>query len=282
MNALQMRHVSKAYPGFALKDVSFSLPEGCIMGLIGENGAGKSTTIRLILNNIRRDAGTIQVLGRDNRDHFELTKQDIGVVLDEAYFPAVITARQVDAIMRHTYTRWDSSRFFGYIRRFSLPENQPFKSFSRGMKMKLAIAVALSHEARLLILDEATSGLNPVARDDILDMLIEYTRDEHHTVLISSHIVSDLEKLCDYILFLHKGQVVFCEEKDRLLEQYGMLHCSKETFSALDPAAVKGHRSSPYGVDVLAERSRLPAGFSSEAVSIEDIIVFISKGGKRI
>ena len=261
MYALELTNVNKSYPGFQLHDLSLKLPAGCILGLVGENGAGKSTTIKLILDMIRRDSGEIQVLGRDNRTDFSRTKEELGVVLDEAYFPAGITARQVNAVMKNAYRRWKEERFFEYIRRFSLPENKSFKDFSRGMKMKLAIAVALSHQARLLILDEATSGLDPMVRDEIVDLFYEYTREEDHSILVSSHIISDLEKLCDYIAFLHKGRLLFCEEKDRLKEHFGLLR-GPRSLLGLSLAAVRGIRQSDYAVEVVGgtlPRPRLPS-----------------------
>lgn len=279
MNALELRNVSKSYGDFVLKDISFVLPSGCIMGLIGENGAGKSTTIKLILDCIRRDSGEIFVLGKDNRKDFTAVKEDIGVVLDEAYFPESITVRQVNAVMRYTYRRWNEQTYFSYISRFSLPKDKSFREFSRGMKMKLAIAVALSHEAKLLILDEATSGLDPIARDEILDVFREYTRDEQHSILLSSHITSDLEKLCDYIAFIHKGNLLFCQEKDRLQENYGLLRCSKGEFEALRKQAVLGYRDSGYGIEALVDRREIPAGMKVDYASIEEIIVFLAKGG---
>lgn len=280
MNALELRHVTKHYATFTLQDVSLTLPRGCILGLIGENGAGKSTTIRLILNMIRRDAGDILVLGRDNRDQFEQTKEDIGVVLDEACFPETLTARQVDAVMRHTYARWDSDAFAGCLRRFSLPERKPFKEFSRGMKMKLSIAVALSHDAKLLLLDEATSGLDPIARDDILTLLYEFTRDETHSVLISSHIVTDLEKLCDYIAFLHQGKLLLCEEKDRLLERYALLPCDRQTCDSLPRGAVVGVRETAFGREAMVDRAKLPSTFETHRLGLEEILLFLTKGGR--
>ena len=277
MNALELRGVTKRYPGFTLDKVTFSLPRGCILGLIGENGAGKSTTIRLILDQIRPDEGEIQVLGRSNQEDFRSTKEDLGVALDEANFPESITVSQVDAMMRHIYQGWDSNAFFGYIGRFALPRDKIFREFSRGMKMKLAIAAALSHNAKLLILDEATSGLDPIVRDEILDLLYDFTRDEDHAILISSHIVSDLEKLCDYIAFLHRGKLLFCEEKDRLLENYGLITCSKADLAALPPACVAGRRESEYGVEALIRRREAPRGLSLNRAGIEDIIVYLAK-----
>lgn len=278
MYALELTNVNKSYPGFQLHDLSLKLPAGCILGLVGENGAGKSTTIKLILDMIRRDSGEIQVLGRDNRTDFSRTKEELGVVLDEAYFPAGITARQVNAVMKNAYRRWKEERFFEYIRRFSLPENKSFKDFSRGMKMKLAIAVALSHQARLLILDEATSGLDPMVRDEIVDLFYEYTREEDHSILVSSHIISDLEKLCDYIAFLHKGRLLFCEEKDRLKEHFGLLRGPRSLLDSLPPAAVRGIRQSDYAVEALVERCRVPASLHLDTPTVEEIILLLVKG----
>lgn len=277
MNALDIKSLSKSYKGFKLDNISLTLPNGCIMGLIGENGAGKSTTIKLILDTVRRDGGTIEVLGKDNKVNFKETKEDIGVVLDEAYFPESFTVKQVNIIMKNTYKRWDQELFFKYVEKLALPHGKAFKEFSRGMKMKLAIAVALSHNAKLLVLDEATSGLDPIARDEILNILNEYTRDENNSVLISSHIVSDLEKLCDYIAFLHKGRLLFCEEKDMLLEKYGILRCSKSDFEDINPEAIKGVRRNNYGVEALVEASLVPTGFTLDKASIEDIIVFLAR-----
>lgn len=280
MNALVIKNLSKTFKGFKLDNISLTLPKGCIMGLIGENGAGKSTTIKLILDSIRRDNGSIEVLGEDNLINFKERKEDIGVVLDEAYFPESFTVKQVNLVMKNTYKRWNQELFFEYIEKLSLPHDKAFKEFSRGMKMKLAIAVALSHEAKLLILDEATSGLDPIARDEILSILYEFTRNDNHSILISSHIVSDLEKLCDYITFLHKGKLLFCEEKDRLLEKYGVLKCNQTDFEAVNSKAVKGVRKSNYGIEALVETSMVPSAKYVDKASIEDIIVFLAKEGK--
>ena len=277
MNALELKKVRKVYRDFQLDDISLVLPAGCIMGLIGENGAGKSTTIKLILDMVRRDSGEISILGKDNQSGFCRVKEEIGVVLDEAYFPESITAREVNAIMKHTYQHWDEAQYFDYIRRFSLPDKKSFKEFSRGMKMKLAIAAALSHHARLLILDEPTSGLDPIVRDEIVDLFYEFTREDSHSILISSHIVSDLEKLCDYIAFLHRGKLLFCEEKDRLLERYGILRCSRSEFQSVPSGAVRNFRDTGYGIEALVERRKIPFGLAVDIPSIEDIIVFMAK-----
>ena len=277
MNALEIRNLTKTYTGFRLDHLNLTLPSGCIMGLIGENGAGKSTTIKLILDMIHKDEGSIQIMGKDNTKNIQLLKEDIGVVLDDVGIPECLTAKQVGKIMQYTFQRWDSKLYDSYLQKLSLPTEKPFKEFSRGMKMKLGIAVALSHHPKLLILDEATSGLDPVVRDEVVEMFSEFTRDENHSVLISSHIVSDLEKLCDYIAFLHKGKLLLCEEKDRLLEQYGLVQCSKEQLLKLAPSAVKGKKISPYGVQALVLRKYIPANMVISPISIEDLFIFMVK-----
>ncbi len=278
MNAIEIKDLCKFYSDFELQNISFVLPEGSILGLAGENGAGKSTTIKLIMNSIKRDCGNITVLGVDNRSKkFTDLKNDIGVVLDEAYFPEVLTPKKVCTVMKNTYKNWSDETFWSYIDRFSLPKEKMFKDFSRGMKMKLAIAVALSHDPKLLILDEATSGLDPIVRDEILDIFEEFTRDEHHTILFSSHIVSDMEKLCDYLAFIHKGDLLLFDEKDKILSEYALLKLPEEKIEELPREAVHGVKKTPYGAEALVERAKVPAGFSFEYTTLEDIILFLAK-----
>ena len=277
MNTLEIRNLTKSYPGFTLDNIDLTLPSGCILGLIGENGAGKSTTIKLILDMIHKDSGSITVLGKDNRDRLELTKEDIGVVMDDVGIPHCLTVRQVGKVMKNTFRNWDEAQYYNLIGKLSLPENKPFKDFSRGMKMKLGIAIALSHHAKLLILDEATSGLDPVVRDEVVQMLSDFTREEDHSILISSHIVSDLEKLCDYVAFLHRGKLLLCEEKDQLLAHYGLIHCSAEALRALPADAVKYRKENPYGVQAVVLRSAVPQGLSVSPISIEELFVFMVK-----
>ena len=282
MNAIEVKGRCKSYPDFELRGVSFVLPEGSILGLAGENGAGKSTTIKLIMNAIERGDGTVTVLGVDNRaKEFTDLKNDIGVVLDEAYFPAVLTTKKVCAVMRNTYKNWSDEVFWDYIKRFSLPRDKKFKEFSRGMKMKLAIAVALSHDPKLLILDEATGGLDPVARDEILDIFEDFTRDEHHSILFSSHIVSDMEKLCDYFAFIHKGKLVLFDEKDKILSDYAVLKLPKAKLEEIPKEAVHGVKETPYGVEALVEREKLSPEFNFEHTTLEDVILFLAKEETR-
>ena len=282
MNAIEIKGLEKHYDGFQLGSFDLTLPSGCIMGLVGENGAGKSTSIKLIMNAIGRDAGEISVLGVDNRSAgFRDIKEDIGVVLDEAYFPEVMSARNVGKVMALTYKNWDAAAFEGYLKKFSLAPDKIFKDYSRGMRMKLAIAAALSHGAKLLILDEATSGLDPMARDELLDIFNDFTRDENCSILLSSHIVSDLEKICDYIAFLHKGRLVLCEEKDRLLEEYALIRLTEERLRELPEESVISRRASGYGTEALVLRGGIPAAIPTEHTSLEDIILFMAKGDER-
>lgn len=282
LNAIEIRGLVKEYPGFRLDGLDLALPSGSIMGLVGENGAGKSTTIKLIMNAARRDGGTVSVLGTDSRSAaFNEVKEDIGVVLDEAYFPEVLNASDVGRIMANTYRNWEPDTYEGYLQRFGLPRDKAFKDFSRGMKMKLAIAVALSHQAKLLILDEATSGLDPMVRDEILDIFNEYTRQEDRSILLSSHIVSDLEKICDYIAFLHKGKLVLCEEKDRLLDEYALVRLPHERLADLSEGGVVGVENDPYGVRALVRRDMVPHDLPLEHTNLEDIILFLARGGTQ-
>ena len=283
MNAIELSHIHKSFGGFAIQDLSLTVPSGTICGLVGENGAGKSTTIRLLMGALRPDSGAAAVLGTDvSSPAFTRVKEDVGVVLDEAYFPETLNALQAGKIMAGTYRQWEQSAYEDYLNRFDLPEKKPFKDFSRGMKMKLAIAVALSHQPKLLILDEATSGLDPIVRDEVLEIFNEFTREEDHSILISSHIVSDLEKLCDYIAFLHRGRLLFCEEKDRLLEEYGVFVGTAEQAESLLPEAVAGREAKDYGgVRALVRRNLVPETLALERPTVEEIILFTVKGEEK-
>ena len=277
MNALELKNVCKTYPGFRLDDLTLTLPEGCILGLIGENGAGKSTTIRLILNMIRKDGGNFSVLGKEIVKDTDLPKEDIGVVLDEVGLPECLTISRIENVMKNIYKNWDKAEFRRLCEKFSLPDGKPFKDFSRGMKMKTGIAVAMSHHAKLLILDEATGGLDPVARDEVVEMLNDFTRDETHSILISSHIVSDLEKLCDYVAFLHKGKLMLCEEKDVLKDRYGSVRMTAEDADRLDRSAVLFRKDTPYGTELIVRRDLVPADAEIAPVGIEELFVVMAK-----
>ena len=282
MNALEFRKVNKTYGDFSLSDLNFALPAGAICGLVGENGAGKTTLIRLLLGAARADSGEITLLGaKAGTPEFAAAKEDVGVVLDEGCFPDLITIPKLERVLADTYLRWDSDCFNGYVDRFNLPRNKLIKEFSRGMKMKLSIAAALSHQAKLLVLDEATAGLDPIVRDEVVELFREFTREEDHSVLISSHILSDLEKLCDYIVFLHNGQLLFCAEKDAMLEELGLFTGTAEQADSLLPEAVVGREASGYGgVRALVKRNLVPPTLELERPTVEDVILFTVKGAK--
>lgn len=276
MNALELKGLTKKYKGFTLDGVDLVLPKGCIMGLIGENGAGKTTIIKLILGMIRKDGGSVSVLGQDVAS----VKEEIGVVLDQVGISGCLNVRQVGRIMGDIYHNWDQAEYERLTKKLRLPEDKNFKDFSQGMKMKLGIAVAMSHRAKLLILDEATNGLDPVVRDEVVQMFSEFTRNEEHSVLISSHIVSDLEKICDYIAFLHGGKMLLCEEKDALKEKYGILLCTAEELKALPAGAVVGKKESAYGVEAMVKREAVPDR-ELLPVELEQLFIYMVKEAER-
>ena len=281
MNAIEIRGLTKRYTDFCLGGLTLTLPEGCILGLVGENGAGKTTTLRLLLGMTKPDGGTASVLGTDIGADLTPVKEELGVVMDEPGLPGCMTARQAGRMLSGVYRSWDGAAYEGLLQKLSIPAEKPFQELSRGNRMKLGLAMALAHRPRLLLLDEPTSGLDPVVRDEVVELFSEFTRDERHSVLISSHIVSDLEKLCDYIAFLHKGKLLLHEEKDALREQYALAQLSKADFAALDSAAVVGHRATPYGVSAILRREALPAGVPTEPVSIEDLFILMVKEGEQ-
>ncbi len=281
MNALELKNVTKKYPDFCLDGIDLTLPSGCIIGLIGQNGAGKSTTIKLILDMLQLDDGNISVLGMDHHKHAREIKEDVGVVLDEVGIPECLNARQVGKVMQNTYKNWDMARYAELLGRFSLPEKKPFKDFSRGMKMKLGIAIAMSHGAKLLVLDEPTGGLDPVVRDEVVEMFYEFTRDEEHSILISSHIVSDLERLCDYVAFLHRGKLLLCKEKDALLDSYYCVHCTREQLAAIPAGAILHKKETPYGVELVMKREDVPQELAHGPITIEELFVTMVKEARE-
>lgn len=281
MQALNLSLVTHSFSDFTLGPISFKLPSGSIMGLIGENGAGKSTTIRLILGMLRPDSGEIQVLGQSMDGSCAKLKEQIGYVADEPCFPECLTPNQLGAVLGNVYRSWNPTSYQTLLKRFELPPTQASGTFSRGMKMKLSIAAALAHDPKLLILDEATGGLDPVARDEILDLFYDFTRQEDRSILISSHIVSDLEKLCDYVAFLHNGKLLLCQEKDLLFEQYGLIHCPTRMLAQLDRRAIVASRQTPYGAQAMVRRAWVPAGYEIEPICMEDIFLNMIKGGAQ-
>lgn len=281
-NAIELQGLKKRLGSFVLGPIDLTVPNGCIVGYIGENGAGKSTTIKLLLNLMRPDEGEIKLLGKDIQEFTPEMKKDIAYVFDELYLPEDMTVKNVQRFHRKFYGQaWQGNTFADLTARFNLPDNKAIKHFSRGMKMQLGLALALSHGAKLLLLDEATSGLDPVIRDDVLDLLLDYIQNEDHTVLVSSHILSDLEKAADYIAFIHKGQLLFMEAKDELVDQYGIASLSKEQLEEIDDEAIVGKRPHQFGVEVLLKRDLVPSTFELEKAGVEDIMVYMIKGGRK-
>ncbi|MCI8558135.1 MAG: ABC transporter ATP-binding protein [Lachnospiraceae bacterium] len=280
--AIEVNGLTKHYKDFTLDNVSFQVPSGSIVGFIGENGAGKSTTIKAILDLIQADSGSIRILGKENGMRERELKEQIGVVFDESYFPDNLNIKNVDTMMRQIFRQWESGVFRDYCKRFELAEGKPVKDFSRGMKMKLSIAVALSHHTKLLILDEATSGLDPIVRNEILDIFLEFIQEEDHTIFLSSHITSDIEKISDYILLIHKGKLLFFENKDTLIYDYGLIRCGEEDFARLDSSFVLGMQKNRFEVEALVKNRReLENQYPNlviDRVSIEDILLYTVKG----
>ena len=272
-NCIELKDVTRVYPKFKLNNINLSVPCGSVMGFIGENGAGKSTTLNAILGLLKKGEGTVTVLGEDASQ----IKEQIGVVFDGLAFPANLNAKQLDKVMSGIYKTWDSADFFGYLNRFELPLDKKFKSFSRGMEMRLSIAAALSHNPRLLILDEPTSGLDPVMRSEILDIFMEFMQDETHSILISTHITSDLEHIADYICFIHKGSIIFTEERNEMLERHRILKCTDDELARIDKADIIGMRKGRYSNEVLTTAAEKYPDIAADAPSIEEIMVYYVK-----
>ena len=281
-DALTISGLTKNYKDFKLNGISFSVPCGSIVGLIGENGAGKSTTIYSILGIVVKDAGTVTILGKEEQKIDNAVRNQIGVVFDGGSFPDTLTAKKLNNIFKSVYTEWDENQFFSLLTKLSLPADKKIKEFSKGMKMKLCIAVALSHKPKLLILDEATSGLDPVMRDDILDVFLDFVQDENHSILMSSHITTDLEKIADYITFIHQGKVLFCKTKDELRYHYGIIRCGAALFDQLDKEEVLAYRKDDYQWNVLvADKEQARRKYKNAVVddaTIDDILLLYVKG----
>ena len=279
-NVLEISNVTKDYKKFKIDNISFNLPKGYIMGFIGANGAGKTTTIKLILNMIKRDSGEIKVFDLDNIREEENIKEQIGVVFDECYYLEDWTINDVEKAVSMFYKNWNSSIYEKYLKEFNLARDKKVKDLSRGMRMKLMIAVAFSHEAKLLILDEPTSGLDPVARDEFLDILRDYIEDEEKSVIFSSHITSDIEKIADYITYINNGKIIFTGEKDEFLEKYCIIKGGKEDITESQKKEIIGLRMHSTGFEGLIELKKA-VGFSSKVIiekaSLDEIMIYMNK-----
>ncbi len=281
-NILTVKDLTKKYPDFILDKVSFSVPRGTIVGLIGENGAGKSTAIKNILNLTEKDSGNVELFGKSGTEVDFTILNRIGVVFDGNNFPVNLSPKKLGKLLKCVYNGWNDNRYLEILEKFSLPTDKKIKKLSKGMKMKLAIAAAVSHEPELLILDEATSGLDPIARDDILDILLEFVQDENRSVFISSHITSDLEKIADYIVFLHKGRVIFSKPKDELRYNYGIIKCGEALFKSIDKSEIVAYRKQDYEWQVLiadrqSARKKYPDAVIDPA-TIDEIMLMYVKG----
>ncbi|WP_369900784.1 ABC transporter ATP-binding protein [Bacillus manliponensis] len=281
---LEIEDLKKTYPdsSFELKNISFSVPRGSIVGFIGENGAGKTTTMGTIIGGLKKDSGYIEVLGKEIDDMMIENRENIGVVFDDMNFSGNLDVYKLSKVMRNIYKQWNDEKFFYYIHKFSLPKNQKIKSFSRGMSMKLSIAVALSHEPKLLILDEATSGLDPVVREEILDVFLDFVKDQKHAILLSSHIISDIQKAADYLVFIKKGEIILTVDKEELLNNYGIVTCGKNELHVLDRSNVVTYKQNGEQAEVLvSNKNNIPARLTRKSFSIDDITMLLLKGEKR-
>ena len=281
MDNVKVDHLKKTYKDFVLNDITFHVPQGTIVGVIGENGAGKSTTLNCILDTVKPDSGEIYIFGKNIVNLDVETRNRIGAVIGEDGLPSNLTARQAEKVLRGVLLRWSAEKFNNYLKKFELPTDKQISAFSRGMKQKLMIAVALSHETSLLVLDEPTSGLDPIARDEIIDVFYDYIQDEKHSIIFSSHILSDLEKICDYILFIHKGKQIIFEEKNVLYEKYGILNCGVKEFEQVPPEAVIGFNKTVYGVNALVKRNLIGQKYKLEQAKIDDIMLYFIRGERK-
>lgn len=277
-NVIELSHVSKDYGDFKLDDVSFSVPEGSVCGFIGQNGAGKTTTINLILDVIRRDAGEIRLFGKSIDEGSAALREDIGVVFDEMGFHEFMTGRDINIMMKNIYKNWDEQVFFDNLKRFSLPSKKKCGDFSRGMRMKLQIAVALSHNAKLLVMDEPTSGLDPIVRNEMINIFREYVVREDHTILLSSHITGDLEKIADEVVFINGGRIVLAGNKDDILERHGLLKCKKSELEKISTSLIVSSEVGDYGAQVLVNdrhaAAKLYPGMVIEPAPLEEIMIY--------
>lgn len=284
-NVIEIKKLKKKYDNnFELGEINLEIPSGYIIGLIGENGAGKTTLIKSILNIINRDSGDIKIFNKDNKKYESFVKEDIGIVLDGMFFPEILTPNDINTIMKDTYKEWDKELFYKYLSDFKIPNNKKIKDFSKGMRKKLEIATALSHKPKLLILDEPTSGLDPVVRDDILDIFLDFIKDEEHTILLSTHITSDLEHIADEIIFIDSGKVILNENKDELLDNYGILKCDKESFENISKDDIISYKKNKYNYEILIKnKNKMKKKYKDsviDKITLEELMVLVIKGEK--
>ena len=283
-NVIEIKDLSKTYDKFKLDDINLNIPKGIIVGLIGENGAGKTTLIKSILNLINIDSGDIKIFGKSNKESDAIIKEDIGIVLDNMFFPEILNAKDINLIMKDIYKNWDSDLYFNYLEKFDIPLSKKIKDLSKGMRKKLEIITALVHKPKILILDEPTSGLDPVVRDEILDMFLEFIQDENNTILLSSHITSDLEHIADRIVFIDHGKLIMDEDKDEILDNYGILKCKKDDFKNINKGDIISYKKGKYEYQVLVSNKnkikRKYKDYVIDKITLDELMVLIVKGEK--
>ena len=283
-NVIEIKDLSKTYDKFKLDDINLNIPKGIIVGLIGENGAGKTTLIKSILNLINIDSGDIKIFGKSNIESDAIIKEDIGIVLDNMFFPEILNAKDINLIMKDIYKNWDSDLYFNYLEKFDIPLSKKIKDLSKGMRKKLEIITSLVHKPKILILDEPTSGLDPVVRDEILDMFLEFIQDENNTILLSSHITSDLEHIADRIVFIDHGKLIMDEDKDEILDNYGILKCKKDEFKNISKEDIISYKTGKYEYQVLVSNKnkikRKYKDYVIDKITLDELMVLIVKGEK--
>ena len=283
-NVIEIKDLSKTYDKFKLDDINLNIPKGIIVGLIGENGAGKTTLIKSILNLINIDSGNIKIFGKSIKESDAIIKEDIGIVLDNMFFPEILNAKDINLIMKDIYKNWDSDLYFNYLDKFDIPLSKKIKDLSKGMRKKLEIITALVHKPKILILDEPTSGLDPVVRDEILDMFLEFIQDENNTILLSSHITSDLEHIADRIVFIDHGKLIMDEDKDEILDNYVILKCKKDDFKNISKEDIISYKTGKYEYQVLVSNKnkikRKYKDYVIDKITLDELMVLIVKGEK--
>ncbi len=279
---LEVKNLSKKYENFTLNNISFSLPQGMIMGFIGENGSGKTTTIKAILNLIHKSSGEIEILGQSQDTHFDTVQKEIGVVLDDMFFPEILSAKEIDLIMKDTYETWDSTYFYKLLKEFSISPMQQIKTLSKGMRKKLEIITALAHHPKLLICDEPTNGLDPIARDEILRLFQEFIEDGTHSIFLSSHITSDLEHIADYITFIHQGQILLSKTRDEIMDKFAIAKCSENTWKQINQKDYLSYKKEKYFYEVLVEdKKAFQKKYNCEVldtITLDELMLLMIKG----
>ena len=283
-NVIEIKDLKKNYPDFSLTIDELKIPSGVVIGLIGENGAGKTTFIKSILNIIKKDSGTIKIFNKDLEEQELDIKKDIGVVLDNSFLPENLNSKDINSIMKCIYENWDTELFYKYLKEFKIKDNQILRTMSKGMRKKVEIATSLSHHPKLLILDEATGGLDPIARNEVLDMFLDFIQDEEHTVILSTHITSDLEHIADYIIFINNGEIVLEKERNEIIDNYGILKCDIDAFDSIDKKDIVRYKKNKYNYEILvddkASCKKKYKNYVIDNITLEELMLLIIKGGK--